>query len=165
MVFNTRTQMLKSPTYVPLHLLSVHQRQLRPRRGRPPKIPPTASPSSANDAMTPPPRSSSRLNKPTGVAVTNTRDDRTLSTTVTQWPTIAIQHIWRCTHTIQFIVGASKMPASSINYHGMSCTVPCTVIAYTPLIQVDPRGYIQHSVDLLEFSPFYTEDCKSLTIS
>ena len=44
-------------------------------------------PSSANDAMTPPPRRSSRLNKPTGVAVTNTRDDRTLSTTVTQQPT------------------------------------------------------------------------------
>ena len=73
--------------HVPLHLLSTHQRQLRPRRGRPPKIPQTASPLSANDAMTPPPRRSSRLNKPTGVTVTNTRDDRTLSTTATQRPT------------------------------------------------------------------------------
>ena len=73
--------------HVPLHLLSVHQRQRRPRRGQPPKIPRTASRSSANDAMTPPPRRSSRLSKPTGVAVTNTRDDRTLSTTVTQRPT------------------------------------------------------------------------------
>ena len=73
--------------HVPLHLLSVHQRQLRPRRGTPPKIPLTASPSSTNDGMTPPPRRSSRLNKPTSAAVTNTPDDRTLSTTVTQQPT------------------------------------------------------------------------------
>ena len=72
--------------HVPLHLLSARQRQLRPRRGRPPKIPQTASPLSANDAITPPPRRSSRLNKPTGVTVTNTRDDRTLSTTGTQRP-------------------------------------------------------------------------------
>ena len=69
------------------HLLSVHQRPLRSRRGRPPKSPPTASSSSANDAMTPLPRRSSRLNKPTSVAVTNTGDDRTLSTTVTLRPT------------------------------------------------------------------------------